>query len=261
MSVSVQAAPRRAGSGWRVFGAGFAVLVIVAGVLSAASWLARQTETQDQTYTQQVDRVVIDVGTGDISIGPGDRGVAVHRRLVWSWSKPRITETWQGQTLRIATRCPAVSLGPGCGVDYTLRVPPDVTVVARSTTGDVAIQGVRGDLTLSTSTGDIKVTDAVGALSAATSTGNVDATGILSSRVHARAATGDVSLRFSRQPDEVVATTNTGDVRVVVPAGGTYKVQASTGTGRATVGIAQDPASPRAITARAGTGDIHVTHD
>ncbi len=257
MSVNVQAEPRRTGAGWRVFGGAFSVVVLVAGVLSAASWLARQTEVQDETYGQAVDQVVIDVGTGDIAIEPGDTGVAVHRHLTWSWSKPEVTETWEGRTLRIATHCPAVSFGPGCAVDYALRVPPDVTVVARSSTGDLTIQGVRGDLTLSTSTGDITVTDPLGALSARTSTGDVHATGIRSAVAHAATSTGDVSLHFAASPDEVVATTSTGDVRVVVPAGA-YKVQASTDTGRTTVRVAQDPASTRAITARASTGNIDI---
>jgi hypothetical protein len=226
--------------GWRVAGTVFAVLVLAAGTLTAASWLARRTEVQDQVYRRPVRQVVLDVGTGNVILVPGGPGVAVHRHLSWSWSKPVIHEVWDGGTLRITTRCPAVSLGPGCGVDYTLRLPVLASVTSHTSTGDVTLRGWHGDLALFTSTGD------------------VTGTGLFADRVEVHTGTGGIDLSFVRPPSWVRAAASTGDVRVAVPAGDRYRVQTGTGTGSVQVKVTRDGASPRSIVATTGTGDIHV---
>jgi hypothetical protein len=251
---------RRRHMGWRIVGAVFAVLTICAGVLTTVSWLARQTEIQDQTYLRPATQIEIQGDTGNVTLVPGGPGVAVHRHLTWSWSKPSISETWEGQTLRLNTRCPGVALGPGCGVDYTLRVPVNATVVAHTSTGDISVRGLRGSLTLSTSTGDVHVTDAPGALSARTNTGDIDASGLASPTVDAHTDTGDVQLRFTQPPSQVQASASTGDVSVTVPASDAYLVQTTTDTGNSTVAVTQDPTSRRSIVAHTDTGDVHISY-
>jgi hypothetical protein len=226
--------------GWRIAGTAFAVVVLAVGTVSAASWLARRTEVQDQVYHRPLRQLVLDVGTGDVTLLPGGPAVTVHRHLSWSWSKPVIHEVWDGGTLRITTRCPAVSPGPRCGVDYTLRVPLGAAVTSHTSTGDVNVRGWGGDLALYTSTG------------------NVTGSGLWSDRVEAHTGTGGIDLRFARPPGSVRAGADTGDVRVTVPAGDAYRVRTGTRTGSVLVRVDEDGASARSITVSTGTGDIHV---
>ena len=252
--------PVRRGNGWRIVGGVFSVFFILAGAVSVASLLARQTEVQDQVYQRTVTQIVVEIGTGDLTVMPANGGVSVHRHLKWSWTKPTIQESWDGTTLTIRTRCPAVQFGSGCGVDYTLRVPADVSLITRNSTGDVTVNGIRGDLALSTSTGDIRLTGASRALSLHTSTGDINASKLTSSEVDANVSTGDVTLGFDRAPTSVHANTSTGDVRITVPAGDPYRVEASTNTGDTDIRVVQNPTSTNLIAVRTHTGDIWVRY-
>jgi hypothetical protein len=263
MATIVRGAQSRRPNGWLAVGGVFTALAIAAGGLSTAGWLGFRSETQDHTYHQAVTRISIDVGTGDLKLSPGGAGeVAVHRRIFWSYSKPTIEERWDGQTLHVTARCRAalLSLGPGCGVDYTIAVPEGVAVEAHTSTGDISVRGVRGGLRLSTSTGDIAVTDATSNLWLRSSTGDINATGVTSSDVEASVSTGDVDLRFTEPPREVAIRASTGDVTVSVPDGEAYRVQTDTGTGDVHIGIRQDSGAERSIVVRTSTGDVAISY-
>ncbi|HEY3008516.1 MAG TPA: DUF4097 family beta strand repeat-containing protein [Micromonosporaceae bacterium] len=228
---------------WLVIGSIFAVLVLAAGTASAASWLARQSQTQKQTYHHRVARVVINSGTGDIRVSPGaDAMVAITRHLVWSFGKPRVTEAWDGDTLRVTTRCPEISLGAGCRVDLTLAVPPNTAIEASSGTGDIHVSGAQGTLSLESGTGDI------------------DTTGLACAEVRARAGTGNIVLRFATAPRQVSASAGTGDVRIRLPAGTSYRVSSQVGTGDQRIRLTRDPAADRQLVLDAGTGDVDAAY-
>ena len=77
----------------------------------------------------------------------------------------------------------------------------------------------------------------------------------------ARATTnaGDVDLGFTTEPVSVSASSDAGDVLVTVPAGGEYRVDATTNAGDVTVeGVVRNDRSRRSISARANAGDVTV---
>lgn len=244
MTTVVPSRRPRGPNGWLAIGGVFTVLAIAVGSLSAAGWLGFRTETQDETYRQEVTKISLDVGTGDLTLAPGDAGaVAVHRRLFWSYSKPTIDEHWDGSTLRVTARCRAlVSLGPGCGVDYTVAVPEGIAVEAHTSTGDVSVRNIRGHLRLSTSTGDIT------------------ASGITSTDVEVSTSTGDIDIRFTEPPQAVAARASTGDVTVSLPEREAYRVQADASTGDVHVNVRQDGDATRSVVIRTSTGDIDVSY-
>lgn len=240
-SVLERAPVRRRRSGWLVFGSVFAVLALAAGTANAASWLARHTQVQDQAYPGPITRLVVETGTGDLTLLPGDQGLRVHRHLTWSWTKPVIQESWDAGTLHIVTHCPVVSFGVDCSVDYTLRLPAGTPVEAHTSTGDVTVRDWSAPVVLSTSTGD------------------VTGTGLSSPSVQAKASTGGVSLAFVHAPSQVQARTSTGDVTIRVPPGGAYQVRTDVSTGDVRVGVAQVSTGGGLIEARTSTGDIDIT--
>jgi hypothetical protein len=260
MTVDSPARPGRR-SPWRILGVVFAALVILVGVLTAASFMTWRTQTQDQVYPGPVQRIELNVGTGDVLIrAAAGTDVSVHRKLSWSLKKPTIRETVDGQTLRISEDCPGVNFGPGCGVNYTIGVPPEVTLVIKSSTGDVTVQGIHGTIDASTSTGDVKISDATAKLTMHSSTGDVTGTGLASSDVQAQDSTGDVRLTFTTAPNTVDARTSTGDVTITVPNGDAYNVNTTTSTGDRNVRVTQGGGATRSITAQASTGDVTVRY-
>lgn len=254
-------APGRPGpNGWLVIGGVFAVTLVVLGALSVAGWLGYRTEIQTQSYaTPGLRTIVIDIDNGDVTVTPGAADtVDVTRRLHFAFERPTVDEHWDGQTLRATTGCRSRWIGPGCGVDYTLTVPEGVEVRARTSTGDISVRNILGELELSTSTGDISVTGARQALALHTRTGDIDATGLDSETVDASTNTGDVTLRFERAPSSVTAKASTGDIQVSVPGGQPYRIQADSRTGDIHIDVPRDDASRRVIEVRTGTGDIDI---
>jgi len=252
----------RGPNGWLVIGGVFTALLLIAGGLSAAGWLGYRTELQEHVYEADVTSIFLEVDTGDLRLSPGEAGaVTVERRLFWSYRKPTFEERWDGQTLRVTGDCSGwFSIGPGCGVDYTLRVPEGVSVQARTSTGDVSVTNIDGDLHLTSSTGDIRVTGGGGALQLSTSTGDIIASDVTSDTIDASTSTGDVRLGFADAPRTVSAEASTGDIRIVVPDGDSYRIDADASTGDVRVSVGRNDDSGRSIVARTSTGDVDVSY-
>lgn len=229
-------------NGWLVIGGVLTVLLIAAGTLSVAGWLGVRSETQSQTYRHDAEEISIEISNGDVTLVAGEPGlVSVERRLRWSYAKPTYDERWDGRTLHVTTDCRAGQwLGPQCGIDYTLAVPETVAVRVRTSTGDIAVRDLRGELRLSTSTGDVTAVD------------------VASPAIDVSTSTGDIRLTVTAPPQTVTARTGTGDVTVRVPEGGSYRVQTDTGIGDTRISVPRDNSASRSITVRTSTGDIFV---
>jgi DUF4097 and DUF4098 domain-containing protein YvlB len=246
---------------WLVVGGLLTVLLLGAGALSVAGWLGHRTETQRQVYRQTTDAISVELGTGDITVIAGAADVVeVTRHLRWSYEKPEIDERWDGQTLSVTVDCHHFWIGPGCGVDYTLAVPEGVTVAARTSTGDITVRAILGELNLTTSTGDIAISGAVAPLVLHTSTGDVTVTAAISPQIDASSSTGDITLRLATGPRALTTRTSTGDIRITVPDGEAYRVHTDTSTGDVRVAVRQDGSASGSITAETSTGDIDINY-
>lgn len=264
MSVSPVTQTRPGGpNGWLVIGGVVTALLIIGGALSAVSSFNFRTEISHAVLTGELTSMSVDIDTGDVSLTPGEPGVVdVQRRTFWSFSKPVVEENWDGQTLRVTVDCVGVAwIGRGCGVDYQLAIPTNISVTVNTSTGDVSATNIDGELRLTTSTGDIRVTGGDGALRLHTSTGDITAIDAAAESVDAEASTGDVRLALSSAPRTVSAHTSTGDVRIYVPDGEAYHVQTDTSTGDTDVSVRRDDDSDRSIVVRTSTGDVQVTYD
>lgn len=223
---------------------------------------APHTERESRTYPRPAARVEMSMASGTTRVVGGDTArVEVERELTWSGDRPRVDETWHGDTLRVETQCrdpfPRWAWD-GCEVDYTAAVPHDAAVDVRTDTGAIDARGLGGELALRSLTGSISVEDASGSLSAETSTGEIAGSGLRSPRAQAGVTTGTIDLRFAEPPDRVVASATTGTVHIKVPRGGSYRVEVSTTTGARDVQVVQDPAAERTIEVTTTTGDVHV---
>jgi len=157
-----------------------------------------------------------------------------------------VTERWDGQTLSIHAVCGSrepPSVAVNCTTDYALTVPAEVGLDVRTADGDIRVDGVRGDLQLASSGGSIAVTGAAGTVSA-------------------RTGAGAVSLGFERPPASAEVFSETGDVTIVVPRDGRYRIRATADfERRISVAVVPDPDGPSLLSAGTGTGTIHIRHD
>lgn len=245
--------PTRSRPVWLAAGATLVALAVTAGPITVGLWLARQTETQDQTYPLSGTRVELDITDVDVRIVPGRAGeVAVERHLTWSYAKPKLDERWDGSSLRVTADCAAIPVGPRCDINYAVHLPPGTAVVARLRSGDLKLRGMTGDLDLSTGDGDLHVDSIDGRLSVRATSGDVTATGLRCNQVDVQTTTGDVRLRFTRAPERVEARTTTGDVRVAVPSDTTYRLRVDAPEGELAIDHTSD--ARRTITIRTDRG-------
>ncbi|MFC4948162.1 hypothetical protein [Pseudonocardia sp. GCM10023141] len=87
--------------------------------------------------------------------------------------------------------------------------------------------------------------------------GGIEAVGLDTPRFNASTVGGPVRASFVSAPESVTVGTVAGPVRVTVP-GGSYRVDAATAIGPVHVGVVNDPAAPRTIHARTGSGPIDI---
>jgi hypothetical protein len=218
------------------------VLVVVCGVAVGVSAALTQERTTTATIAQHIERVVVRADTGHVNLS-GSEGsrVVVREKLRWMWRKPHVSTSVEGSTLTVSAECPGTSTLNRCKADLDLAIPFDADVVVRGDSGDISAERLAGHLELTTDSGDVAGRD----LNPATAKATTDA--------------GNVDLEFATQPVSVHANSDSGDVDVTVPAGGEYRVDATTTAGDVKVeGILRNDHAGRTITATADAGDVTV---
>jgi hypothetical protein len=130
-----------------------------------------------------------------------------------------------------------------CTASYTLRVPRDVEMVLWSGSGAVSVAGTAADVDLSSEDGSIH------------------ASRLRSERARASSEHGAIRLGFATAPAHVDATSEHGDVTVVVPrTTDVYRVQLDTEHGSTDVHVRTDPGASRTIRGSSQHGDVTVRH-
>ena len=247
-------------SAFLIVGAAFTVLAIAYGVMVVISLLSSQSTTERATYPGEIRHVVLDVA-GDVRISGVDAAeTTVERRLRWSLNRPRVTESVEGDTLVISSRC-GFSFAIGCRSDFLIRVPRQAGIDADSSADDVLVTGLAGDVVVGSSAGDVEVRDLDGRLTLKSSAGEVRGTDLRSAEVDAKSSAGDVHLQFAKAPLSVDADSSAGDVRILLPNGvETYRINADSSAGDVFTDVRTDPRSTRTLKLRSSAGDVNVAY-
>lgn len=235
-------------------------LVAVWGTLFFAAWSVRQSERASQVYAD-VETLRIDGGNGDIEVIAEDRDdVEVVTHMTWGLKKPRIEQGFSGGALRLTGGCGFWgSFGPqGCDAEFEVRVPRDLEVDVRGSSGDVTGRGLTGPATLLTSSGDVEAIDLSGRLRIGSSSGDLEVESYRGRAVEADASSGDVTVRALVVPDRIDAVTSSGEVTVVVPGEVAYDVETDTSSGDTRVEVDQSRGSRHFIRAKTSSGDVTV---
>jgi len=240
------------------------IVVVVIGivvVLAAGSgWLAcggwKQIGTRfedDASFDAAITEIRAAGGSVDVELRPGtESGIRIHRTVRYLnplHERPGPTSRIDGTVLRLGSDDSCTF----CAVEYVVVAPAGVRVSADVGTGSLNVTGA-STVDVKVSTGSITVTDATGDVTARAETGSITGRGLRSGAVVAAAKTGAISLDLAA-PADVEATTSMGRVQLTVPPA-TYRVDATTGLGKADVRIANDPNGRYRLALRAGTGDV-----
>ncbi|HET9653761.1 MAG TPA: DUF4097 family beta strand repeat-containing protein [Kineosporiaceae bacterium] len=229
----------------RLLGFGLVVLMVGLGAGSVITQFFRQTTDVSTALAGSVERVSATTDVGRIRVRrtlPGEP-LTIRRTVAWAFRQPTVNVDRQGGSVDVAARCPTAHISFGeCTVDLDLAVPPGTAVVVRTSVGDVTVEGIDGDLTVTTSTG------------------NAELRALRSGRVDASTSVGDLRISLLSAPRTVRAHTSTGDVTVAVPADGTaYQVIGRSSVGDRQVRVPTAPSATRSLEVSTSVGSVLVT--
>jgi hypothetical protein len=227
--------------GWLVTVSAFALLS--AGLVMAV-WWAATTEERTSTYVVRgtVNGVTLDIANADVDIVGGGTQAAlqVSRTDRFAFGHPAEAQrAVRGGTLDLRSRCPATLIG-SCSSAYRLRVPDNVPITIRTSSGNVSSSGYRGSATVDTSSGGVSFN------------------GWCGFNLQIRTLTGNVRTAASCSPDRLQLRSRRGSVDALVPPG-RYRVDAESDEGARTVrGLTEADDAPFQIQALSTSGDVSV---
>jgi hypothetical protein len=246
--------------------AGLALLATLAGCDGMANTRLEFSNTERVALTG----IRIAGGSGDVMIrGDGPAGeVRIDRVVRYRGDDPGMTYRVSGTDLRVDTEC-----GRWCSVSYVIQAPAGVAVRGNNGSGDVRMSDVAAvdvhvgsgsiavtdstaDVTVETGSGNVAVSAVAGALTASAGSGTIDARGVMGGPTTVRTGSGDVTLALGR-PAAVRGEVGSGDLTVIVPTG-SYRVDVSTGSGDAHIGVPDSPSGQHLLDLESGSGDIAV---
>jgi hypothetical protein len=215
----------------------------VAALVLGASILTRDT----RVATSQVDLGGVAVLTviatdADVRIVEGEPDLLTLTASITSGLRKTDYQVGRrGDEIKIVSEC-QTWLNPGCGVAATLKVPPGIPLIIRTTTGDIRANSI-----------------SEGVLTVSATTGNIRATGLGVDEFSAETTGGSIGADFSTQPFAFKATTSSGDVRALIPSGDrTYDVMTETISGSVDSELTSDSSGDGFVRVTTGRGNIKL---
>jgi hypothetical protein len=211
-----------------------------------------------------------DTGNVTVTSEPGATTVSV-RRVIDNESGRRIgvTTSVTGGALHLE------GCEPRCSIDYTLVVPPGVTVGGATTEGAITLTSINnvdvssengaitlrnvtsGPVNLQSQNGPITLQHITsGPISLRTENGNIRGSGLAGSALKVQSLNGDMELAVTT-PQDVSVRTNNGSVALTLP-NQPYAVSVSTQNGPISVGVPNDQTARYHLDLSAANGDITV---
>ncbi|HET6548613.1 MAG TPA: DUF4097 family beta strand repeat-containing protein, partial [Solirubrobacter sp.] len=201
----------------------------------------------------------ISAGTGDITLMPArDGNVSIDSHAEGTLHTPRVAVDVTGSDVSVTGGCSEFTFGR-CRADLLVRVPEGTAVRVDASSGNLAADGLSGDVDLRTSSGDVVARGLSGTVMLKSASGDVDGLDLSASAVSARTSSGDATLTFTSPPSAAEAWTASGDVTIEVPPGPEkYRVDLETASGDRQLGVETSESSAHVLRAHTNSGDATV---
>jgi hypothetical protein len=238
-ATALPVARHRGRPAWRILASLLTVAALLWGTLNVVNLLAHGEEHLTRSFAAAgIARVDVSTDRGTVRVIASDRDdISVRAYVSNGLGGTDHSAQVRGDRLVVDASC-SFPVAYWCTASYTVRVPRDVDLVLWSGSGDVTVSGTTADVELTSQHGD------------------VDATRLRSRHARASSDHGDVRLGFAAAPMQVVASSNHGDVTVVVPrTDDAYRVDVSSDHGSTRADVRTDPSARRTIELSSDHGD------
>ncbi|MFE9534099.1 DUF4097 domain-containing protein [Streptomyces sp. NPDC006691] len=256
--------PRHRGAWIAVAIAGALGIVVPCVVYTVAGAISRTERyaSPDNGRAHPVTAVEVDAGVSAITVTSGPVGhVTVNGRLTWAMKRPVVEQTWDGDTLKLKTRCTGFvdRYLQNCQVDLDLAVPAGVGLTVHSGSGETTVRDLTGPVDLHGGSGGIKLYGLKGPVKASVGSGELRAVQLASPNASLEAGSGTIEADFATAPQYLKARTGSGSVDLTVPQGARYRVTGQSGSGsRSVQDDLIDKGSDRVIDANTGSGSVNI---
>ncbi|MEU8966047.1 DUF4097 family beta strand repeat-containing protein [Streptomyces sp. NPDC048491] len=234
------------------------VFSLVAGAISRTD----RYVGPDNGRAHPVTAVEVDAGVSRITVTSGPAGhVTVNGSFTWSMKRPVVEQTWDGDTLKLKTRCTGFvdRYLQNCQVDLDLAVPTGVSLKVHGGSGEIKVHDLAGPVDLHGGSGGIKLYGLKGPVRASVGSGELQAVQLASPNASLEAGSGTIDADFATAPQHVEADTGSGSVDITVPQGARYRVTGHSGSGgRSIQDELIDSGSDRVIDATTGSGSVDI---
>ncbi|MGW1865345.1 DUF4097 family beta strand repeat-containing protein [Streptomyces mauvecolor] len=227
----------------------------------AVSTTARY-ESPDNGRPHAVSAIEVDAGAAQITVTTGAAGqVTMGGELTWAMKRPKIEQTWDGDTLKVRTRCDGFvdEFLQNCQVDLKLTVPAGIRLKVKSGSGPVKVRDLTGPVDLQGGSGSMKLYGLKGMVRADVGSGEIQASQLSSPEADLTSGSGSVDAQFAAAPQRVKVWTGSGSASVTVPDGARYRIAGDSRSGaRSIQKELVDSNSGRILDVSSGSGSVTV---
>ncbi|WP_256838176.1 DUF4097 family beta strand repeat-containing protein [Ornithinimicrobium faecis] len=227
---------------FRIVGGILALVIVIGLAIPAVGRILGRTETTTEDLPAGLTSLSLDGDVGDIEVVAGAAGEQprVVATAAYGFSNPDVTISVSGDTAALSATCLTMWLD-NCSVRWEVVVPTETAVAIDNNVGTIEVAGLAGELDVTTDVGGVVAVDFTG------------------ERVSVHSDVGDVRIAATGAPQEVTASSDTGDVVVEVPDDGTaYRVSTTTSLGTVRNDLGSDETQSRLIDVRTSVGDIFL---
>lgn len=222
-----------------------AVIVAAVMLMTACTVEAQRVEGSFEKTLTVGPQTEIEImsGSGSIEVRQGSGGRVEIRAKVragdWGWSRSGVSAQervkrveanppieQQGNTVRIGD-IKDPDLRDGVSISYDVTVPPGTALRSKSGSGSQRIEGVDGDVVVSTGSGSVNVRRSGGRVRASTGSGGVTAQDVGGAF---EASTGSGSIDGDGVKGPISARTSSGSIEVTQIGGGDVEASSSSGS-------------------------------
>jgi hypothetical protein len=241
---------------WLSVGSLLTTAAIGWGTFNIVDLVAHEMETRTVTVDAAgIDLIDVVDDAGSVTIESADVDqITVRARIGHGLKRSGSSVVVDGNRVVVRGSCPVLG-SQWCDVRYTITVPADIDVVARSDDNSIRAAGLDGDVDLRSDNGSVRVTDLGGDVRLQSDNGAIDARALTGTTVRADADNGSVSVEMLVAPRSVQLSSNNGRVTLVLPTGDElYAVDISSQNGGVDNQLRVDPKSERTVVISSDNG-------
>lgn len=195
---------------WLVLGGVLVVVTVAATAFGVLGSVGVDRGDRSDSYAG-VGALEIENRTGgDVSLTSGGDEVLVERTLRGTpLTEPDDSVEVDGDVLDVEAECDGIPFFGSCAVSYEITVPEGIRVDVETVSGRISVDGLDGELELSTTSGAVRVSDNVGDVDVETTSGRIELDGVRGA-VEAESVSGDIVV--AGRGESLTASTTSGRV-------------------------------------------------